>query len=507
MKPTSHNLFLYVAALALAITLFVAGGGSVSAQSPLWTAEFFNNTTLSGTPVYSSTVPKIDNYWGYDSPVPGVVSSDYWSARFTQQYFAPAGNYRITARMDDGMRIYFDGQLIVNEWYDSQEHAVSKDFYVSTTGYHTVVVEYYDKTGVGMAVVKWEPIAAGGGGATYPNWKAEYFTNTTLSGTPQVVRDEAKLDLNWGYNSPAPGSIPEDNWSARFTRTLNIPAGQYRISLTNDDGARLYINDAMIIDGWKFTGAPMSVDYFHDGKPARVRVEYVEKSGKARLVANYILISDDVVVGGGGGGGGTNDQCPRPGTYQAVFQVNSVVKNGPGKDYATVTAVDRCTILTLSGEKSPDGRWVSVRRDGPGGISGWADATVLALGTSLDQLNPNNSFGSGTTGGSGTNGSTNNMVTGPSGVVCGPMPGSYQAVALTNLNIRSGAGTTNALLTTVPQCSKLTLTGFRDGNWVSVAVPGSTSGQVGWVDAQYLVLGTPIDSLNAVSPVITGAVG
>jgi hypothetical protein len=54
-------------------------------------------------------------------------------------------------------------------------------------------------------------------------WKGEYFDNMELEGQPFLVRDDGdtNLDLYWSIKSPD-SLIPEDEFSARWTRNLNL---------------------------------------------------------------------------------------------------------------------------------------------------------------------------------------------------------------------------------------------------------------------------------------------
>src|SRR5262245_7887520 len=61
-------------------------------------------------------------------------------------------------------------------------------------------------------------------------WKGEYFNNQTLSGAPTMVRDDTDgagfLNLNFGGGSPSSICAPAvDNFSARWTRTVNFAQG------------------------------------------------------------------------------------------------------------------------------------------------------------------------------------------------------------------------------------------------------------------------------------------
>ena len=82
------------------------------------------------------------------------------------------------------------------------------------------------------------------------DWRGEYWPNATLTGEPTLIRNDVQLDFNWGPGSPDP-ALPSDNFSARWSRTVDLAAGNYRFHLTMDDGARLWVNGQLEIDDWQ----------------------------------------------------------------------------------------------------------------------------------------------------------------------------------------------------------------------------------------------------------------
>lgn len=148
--------------------------------------------------------------------------------------------------MDDGMRVWLDGNLIIDSWTPSQEHTMTTDQFLNA-GDHDLRVEYFEDRGQAVARFSLSLVGSNSGGAFYPNWKAEYFNNTTLSRPPALVRDDRYLSHNWGTGSPAPGIITDDLFSARWTKTLTGNPARYQITLTSDDGSRLFINDVLIL--------------------------------------------------------------------------------------------------------------------------------------------------------------------------------------------------------------------------------------------------------------------
>jgi hypothetical protein len=78
--------------------------------------------------------------------------------------------------------------------------------------------------------------------------------------------------------------MPDDNFSARWTRTANFTPGYYRFVTRADDGVRVWIDDNYLIDQWR------EMDYelhYVDGTYLQgthtIRVEYFERNGGARV--------------------------------------------------------------------------------------------------------------------------------------------------------------------------------------------------------------------------------
>ena len=281
----------YLLAPILAIMLLIVLAGASQAADDKWTTTFWNNKDLKGDPVLTRWDKTIDFDWGHGSPASGV-NDDNFSARWVRSVYFDQGTYRFNATMDDAMRVWIDGNLIIDSWTDSQEHTMSRDWNMSQ-GDHDLKVEYYESGGVAIAKFNWQLVGSGdtGGGAYYPNWKGEYFNNTTMSGIPAMVRDDRYLDHNWGLGSPAPGVINVDFFSVRWTKTLNTNPGYYRIFIKSDDGSRLYINNQLMIDNWNVQSPTTKwVDYNYPGGPVEIRVEYFENTQGAMIQTGVGLV-------------------------------------------------------------------------------------------------------------------------------------------------------------------------------------------------------------------------
>jgi PKD repeat protein len=115
-------------------------------------------------------------------------------------------------------------------------------------------------------------------------WRGEYYNNIDLAGAPVVVRNDAGINFNWGTGSPAP-NLPADNFSIRWTRTVNFSdSGWYQFHAIVDDGVRLFVDNAPVIDDWQ-DGSPHEVigNQWLPAGDHNLRVEYYEHTGGALI--------------------------------------------------------------------------------------------------------------------------------------------------------------------------------------------------------------------------------
>ncbi|HBY95628.1 MAG TPA: hypothetical protein DEP84_17015 [Chloroflexi bacterium] len=118
---------------------------------------------------------------------------------------------------------------------------------------------------------------------TVTDWRGEYFNNAGLAGSPTVVRNDVVINFNWGLGAPAPG-LPADDFSARWTRWWRFAPGTYRFHLTADDGARLYVDNRLVLDMWAQGPArTQTVDLNLSAGDHFLEVDYFEASGSASV--------------------------------------------------------------------------------------------------------------------------------------------------------------------------------------------------------------------------------
>ena len=119
-----------------------------------WYAEFFNNANLSGTPVTTRYDEAIGFEWGLGAPT-GGVAADHFSVRWTRHADFYDDNYAFCAMSDDGVRLYLDGVVVLDEWHGSNGLAYCGEANV-TAGVHEVRAEYFEDGGEALIYVLWD---------------------------------------------------------------------------------------------------------------------------------------------------------------------------------------------------------------------------------------------------------------------------------------------------------------------------------------------------------------
>ncbi|MFJ7198082.1 MULTISPECIES: PA14 domain-containing protein [unclassified Streptomyces] len=125
---------------------------------------------------------------------------------------------------------------------------------------------------------------------TSPVWRAQYFGNSTFSGTPKLTACDSAISENYGYGDPAGVTLPKDNFSVRWSLTRDFGSGgPFRLSAATQDGMRVYVDGVRKIDLWKnvSTTARKTVDLTVPAGKHTIRVDYVAWTGVANAAFTY----------------------------------------------------------------------------------------------------------------------------------------------------------------------------------------------------------------------------
>ncbi|HEY9510846.1 MAG TPA: TIM-barrel domain-containing protein [Verrucomicrobiae bacterium] len=142
---------------------------------------------------------------------------------------------------------------------------------------HSLLVAPMIADGLAIVPANWLTTTNGQAGLN-----AAYFSNPDLQGAPNFTRVDDKINFNWHSGSPG-GSMPANNWSARWTGNITVPAdaGDVTLATVSDDGIRVWVDDELCIDNWKpnDSATTESSIVLKSGKTYSLRIEYLQLGG------------------------------------------------------------------------------------------------------------------------------------------------------------------------------------------------------------------------------------
>lgn len=128
--------------------------------------EYFDNVTLSGSPVFTRIDPQVDFQWTLFSPDPRRLSYDFYSVRWTGRLRGPAtGARRIGVEGSDGYRLYIDGALVIDNWRKATSRGVLVDCELERDRLYDLKLEFFEPTGNARVRLVWDAGLPAGGDA------------------------------------------------------------------------------------------------------------------------------------------------------------------------------------------------------------------------------------------------------------------------------------------------------------------------------------------------------
>ncbi len=139
---------------------------------------------------------------------------------------------------------------------------------------------------------------AGAAPQRVPGLRGTYCSTMEFGGT-LIERIDPQINFDWKGDAPMPG-IPADRFSIRWEgdiETLN--AGTYTFHVRSDDGARLYVDNRLLMDNWRPQAArdtsvsieleagrryPIRLDYFDGAVLANVSLSWTPPGGVKQLI-------------------------------------------------------------------------------------------------------------------------------------------------------------------------------------------------------------------------------
>lgn len=106
-------------------------------------AEYYNGTNFQEY-VGTNYVDNLDFYWDWDAPIKGL-NPNKCSVIYTGQLRTPeSGEFSFSARVDDGIKVWIDDQLVISNWrLNDYGYSVGK-IHLNADIYYDIRVEYFN---------------------------------------------------------------------------------------------------------------------------------------------------------------------------------------------------------------------------------------------------------------------------------------------------------------------------------------------------------------------------
>lgn len=121
--------------------------------------------------------------------------------------------------------------------------------------------------------------------------KATYFNGIELKGKP--IKETIYKELNRVLNRVSPEKeVPVYNYSAIFETSLKFDKDVI-LSIKNDDGVRVYLNDELVLEDWNPHGVLENyIGRLKANKEYSIKIEYYQGGGEAVIQLCYTLYKD-----------------------------------------------------------------------------------------------------------------------------------------------------------------------------------------------------------------------
>jgi WD40 repeat protein len=121
-----------------------------------------------------------------------------------------------------------------------------------------------------------------------PGLVTEFFADEKLTpGKKAAARIDHQVHFDWKAAAPEQG-VPAEHFSVRWQGYLVAPRpGRYSLVVNADDGARIYVDDRLVLDSWAKIER-RTAEVWLDGKAHALRLEYHQVTGPDWIYFGWI---------------------------------------------------------------------------------------------------------------------------------------------------------------------------------------------------------------------------
>jgi hypothetical protein len=176
----------------------VAPGNGTGLRGNYYTSHFSTNA-FSGPATLSRVDPTVNFDFGAGSPDP-LISADFFTARWTGQVQALGDDtYTFYTISDDGVRLWVNGQLLVDQWVLHSPFTNSGTISLVGTQKYDLQMEYFEQTGGAIAQLYWSNATSSVGYEPVPT--SQLYPAAATPTQPSLgfsVSDGTNITFNWG---------------------------------------------------------------------------------------------------------------------------------------------------------------------------------------------------------------------------------------------------------------------------------------------------------------------
>ena len=232
-------------------TQFTWGVHSASDLVPGLKAEYFGSKDLSGTALRIAT-EAVDFDWSTNAPG-GGVPADNFSVRWSG-WLEPgvSGNHVIQTESDDGVRVWVNNTLVIDQWADRPATLHNSPAIALTAGQRVPIrMEYYEAGGFAVARLRWsQPGSSSFAAIPLANLRSASLNSNRppVLTTPAAVTTEQGQAASLAISASDPDGDPLSYSAAGLPPGLSIgpatgvisgspsSAGSYSVTIVIDDG-------------------------------------------------------------------------------------------------------------------------------------------------------------------------------------------------------------------------------------------------------------------------------
>jgi beta-glucosidase len=223
--------------------------------------EYFNNKELQGTPVVVRTDEQVNFDWSRGRPAP-QINEDGFSARWTGK-FRPleSGTYELGATADDGVRLFLDGQLLVDGWKGnqaSQIRTLMKEVKLEAGRAYDIRIEYFED--IRNAIAKFV-------------WSFPQFTEKITEEAVRTARQADAVIMVMGISSALEGeemTVNVAGFRGGDRTDIGLPKAQEdllkAVQATGKPVVLVLMNGSALAINWADENLPAIVDAWYPGE-------------------------------------------------------------------------------------------------------------------------------------------------------------------------------------------------------------------------------------------------